>query len=161
MQKIKDLIYDKNDLFIALVIICIAGILIFNRVEAIMAYPATLAGNAGSNTQEPVDTPTPPATDTTDQGTPPTEPAKEPTDPVKTPPTAQGNAGVVNHSVYIEPGSSGEKIAEVLLSVKLINSTSEFVNAVDNAGLSSKLKAGTFVIPSNSTLDQTIAILTK
>lgn len=144
-------------MFIALIIVCLAALIIFNRVNAIMDYPAQLSANASGNVEEPVGEgyvdPAPPANE---GDNPTTEP------PVQTPANnSNGNTTVVNHSIYIEPGSTGSQIADLLLSVKLINTKDEFINAVDSSGASSKLKAGTFVIPSNSTLAQTIAILTK
>ena len=42
MNKIKDFIYDKNDLLIALLILVIASLVIISRIEIIMAYPSTL-----------------------------------------------------------------------------------------------------------------------
>ena len=42
MNKLKDIIYDKNDIFIALIIVIIAGLIIHNRIEIIMAYPSEL-----------------------------------------------------------------------------------------------------------------------
>lgn len=43
MKTLKDFFYDKNDIIIALVILLIAGLLIFWRMEVIMDYPQTLA----------------------------------------------------------------------------------------------------------------------
>lgn len=41
MKSIKDIIYDKSDIAVALVILLIAAAIIFNRVDAIMDYPST------------------------------------------------------------------------------------------------------------------------
>lgn len=43
MKLLKDIIYDKNDVLVALLIICIAGLLIAWRMDVIMDYPNTLA----------------------------------------------------------------------------------------------------------------------
>ena len=45
MNKIRDIIYDYNDIFVALLIIVIAGALLLWRVNAIMEYPEYLAAN--------------------------------------------------------------------------------------------------------------------
>lgn len=42
MKKLKDFLYDKNDILLALCILIVAGLLIVWRIDAIMAYPDTL-----------------------------------------------------------------------------------------------------------------------
>ena len=77
---------------------------------------------------------------------------------------SQGNTGtdeVVNYSVYIAPGSTGEQIADIMISAGLFSSRQEFLSVVNAVGAESKLKAGTFIIPSNSTPAQIISIITK
>ena len=78
--------------------------------------------------------------------------------------TDQGNTGtgeVVKYSVYIAPGSTGEQIADIMIKVGLFSSRQEFINAVNAVGAESKLQAGTFIIPSDSTPAQVISIITK
>ena len=41
MKILKDIIHDKSDIAVALLILLIAAAIIFNRVEAIMDYPST------------------------------------------------------------------------------------------------------------------------
>jgi len=41
MKSIKDIIYDKSDIAVALIILLIAAAIIFNRIDAIMDYPST------------------------------------------------------------------------------------------------------------------------
>lgn len=43
MKGLKNFLYDKNDIVIALVVLLLAGLIIFWRMEVIMAYPQTLA----------------------------------------------------------------------------------------------------------------------
>jgi len=43
LKALKDFYYDKNDIIIALLILCIAGLIIMWRIDAIMDYPQTLA----------------------------------------------------------------------------------------------------------------------
>lgn len=51
MEKLKDFIYNKNDIIIAIVILLIASIVIYSRIGAIMKYPETVATqNEKSNT---------------------------------------------------------------------------------------------------------------
>lgn len=41
MKSLKDIIYDKSDIVVALLILLIAAAIIINRVDAIMDYPYT------------------------------------------------------------------------------------------------------------------------
>ncbi len=43
MNRIKDFFYKKNDIIIVLIVLVAAAFLIYNRVEALMDYPAQLA----------------------------------------------------------------------------------------------------------------------
>lgn len=52
MEKLKDFLYNKNDLLVALIILVIAAAVIFFRVEAIMAYPETLVKEQQQTVQE-------------------------------------------------------------------------------------------------------------
>lgn len=52
MNKIKDFIYDKNDIFLALLILACAGLLIFWRINSIINYPAVLAEKAAIQQEE-------------------------------------------------------------------------------------------------------------
>lgn len=64
-------------------------------------------------------------------------------------------------SITIAPGSSAGEIAASLKSNGLISDTDAFLNKVVSSGKESKLKAGTFSIPGNASVDQIIGILTK
>jgi len=41
MKSMKDIIYDKSDIAVALLILLVAAAIIINRVDAIMDYPST------------------------------------------------------------------------------------------------------------------------
>ena len=60
IDRIKDAIYNKSDVFVALVIICLASALIFWRIDIIMTYPETLAASVASDSA--IDTSQEPAT---------------------------------------------------------------------------------------------------
>ena len=66
-KRIRDFIYDINDIFIALVIILVAVGIIVWRSTMIMSYPEYLANKeaAAANTVTPIDAPLTPATNTT------------------------------------------------------------------------------------------------
>jgi YceG-like family. len=162
MKKLKDIFYDMNDILVALVIIAIAAFVIVGKINDIMDYPSTLAAeikvpeekqatNYAENPQ------------TTSQG------AAQSND---TQGTTQGNDSEnnaqssnsktpVNYSVYIDNGASAEKIADILISVGLVDSRKQFYSAVTTAGAEEKLRAGNFIIPSDATPDEVVEILTK
>ncbi len=48
MKFIKDFFYDKNDIVLAIIILALAGSLIFWRLDIIMDYPSTLISDSGS-----------------------------------------------------------------------------------------------------------------
>ncbi len=59
MNRIKDFFYNKNDIIIVLIVLVAAAFLIFNRVNALMDYPAKLAEEIAAesevNTTQEVD----------------------------------------------------------------------------------------------------------
>ncbi|WP_054871178.1 hypothetical protein [Caloranaerobacter sp. TR13] len=61
--------------------------------------------------------------------------------------------------IKIPKGSLGPAIAEILLKEGLINSKTEFLNRAKELKLDTKLKAGSFKIESNSSLDKIIKII--
>ncbi|MBQ4506674.1 MAG: endolytic transglycosylase MltG [Firmicutes bacterium] len=52
MNKIRDLIYDFNDIFVALLIVLITAGIVFWRVGVIMDYPSYLAAKSGESGTE-------------------------------------------------------------------------------------------------------------
>ena len=57
MNRIKDFFYNKNDIIIVLIVLVVAGLLIYNRIGAIMDYPARLAAEqAKSETTQTLET---------------------------------------------------------------------------------------------------------
>lgn len=67
----------------------------------------------------------------------------------------------VNITVSIPSGSTGDKIADILIGAGLVRDRQEFNQAVAAVGAEGKLQAGNFTIPSNATLAQIISILTR
>ncbi len=70
-NKIKDTIYDRSDIIVALTLIVVAGFIIFNRVDSIMSYPEILAAELAQAETELSDNPTgsPDASGSDQQGT--------------------------------------------------------------------------------------------
>lgn len=160
MQRIKNILYDKNDILVALIIVCVAALIIFNRIDAIMAYPSTLSHDDGTRANTPItteDTSVDPDIDASDAASTKTD---ENTDS-KDNNSDQSDEGVVNHSVYIEYGSTASDIADILIKIKLVENRQQFYDALAVAGAESKLQAGTFTVPSDSTPAEVVAIITK
>ena len=179
MKKLKDIFYDLNDIMVALIIVALAALVIVTNIDTILAYPSDTSGKSLTSEE---DTPTnyaknPPVTDQGDadaSGT--TESAvgqdttgsgllsgstsvggvTEPKSPGSTDP-----GKVENYSIYIKPGSTGDQIADLMIGVGLFTDRKQFNDAVTAAGKDGRLQAGTFIIPSNATTAEVIAIITK
>ncbi len=175
MEKFKNFIYDKNDIVIALVIIIVATFIITGRINAIMAYPQTMLEQAqGEVASDPA---APAVTDPVAGGpdgsnapvvsspvveNPVVEAPSVVTPPV-VPPTASNTPPATGAEIKVTLpfGSTGDAIANILISSGLIAQKSDFMSAVAAAGAEKKLKAGTFKIPAGSTPAQVVAIITK
>ncbi len=167
MNKLRDFIYNVSDVVLALVIITLIAGIISWKIKAISDYPE-YAASLPSNSEETPGTETPdtetpdiepPDTETPDTETPDTEtPENEPDTP--DPDTSNPPAPPQMVTVRIPDGSIGSSIAKILLENNLIQSSSEFLNRATERKLDSKLRSGTFKIPSNATLDEVINILT-
>ena len=163
MKKIKDLIYNFNDIFIAILILALAVGIIAWRVDEIMAYPeyvaskqqetASQGGVDFSNVdleEKPVeDFNTEPEEITTQEPTEDTQ-TQEP-DPVPQTDT----------KITIPSGSSGQKIADILTNAGVVPSSQDFLNEVAKQGVEKRLKAGTFTIPAGATVEEIVQILTR
>jgi len=167
MKKLKDAFYDLNDIMVALVIVALAALVIVTNIDSILAYPSSIAEEINVPEKE---TPTnyaenPPVTDPDNsdsdddqQGT--TGAGID--DPDADGGGTSGNPGtgeVVNYSVYINSGSTGDQIADILIEVGLFKDKQQFRDAVAAAGAEGKLRAGNFIIPSDSTPAEVISII--
>lgn len=171
MKKLKDAFYDINDIMVALIIVALAALVIVTNIDSILAYPSSIAEEIEVPEEE---TPTtyaenPPVTDpdssdSTDdqQGTGTTGAGIDDSDADGG--GTSGNPGtdeVENYSVYINSGSTGDQIADILIGVGLFKDRQQFRDAVAVAGVEGKLKAGNFIIPSDSTPAEVISIITN
>ena len=174
MKKIKDLIYDYNDIFVALLIIAVAGAIILWRVTNIMAYPDYLAGKGQAQTGEvdfsdvdltptnvedfnenpdEIDTQTPEGGESGEQ-TPAGETSQDGEAVTPVQPDANGKI-----TVEIPKGSSAGGIARILKEAGLIEDTDAFMETVEKLGATMKMKYGTYKIPQGSTAEEIIDIL--
>ena len=162
MKKLKDLVYDYNDILLAIVIIVVAAGVIFWKVSDVMAYPSFIR-NANKQTQqteigsidtEPIDV----------------EPIVEPgpdvtTEPVETttPPedTTTPSLVAADTKFEIKSGEYLSTVAKNLQSKGLIADSAAFVKLVEEMKLSSKIQVGTFTIPAGATEEQIAKIITR
>lgn len=143
MSKLRDIIYDRSDIIVALVIILIASFIVFSRIDAILSYPETFAANAPSTSE---DSSKAAVTYTTGSAT--TE-------------NAVTEDGVEMLAIYINYGESLQAIADKFVLVDLFSTSEEFLSAIENADAATQIKSGNFIIPSNATSEEVIAIITK
>ena len=162
MKKLKDLVYDYNDILLAIVIIVVAAGVIFWKVSDVMAYPSFIR-NANKQTQqteigsidtepidvEPIAEPGPEVT---------TEPTETTTPPDDTTPSLVA----ADTKFEIKSGEYLSTVAKKLQSQGLIADANSFVNLVDKEmKLSSKIQVGTFTIPAGATDEQIAHIITR
>lgn len=171
MKKIRDFIYDYNDIFVALIIIAVAAIVIVWRVNSIMDYPNYVAEKGGSDpvkttevdlegvdlTQTDVEENLNADPENVDV----TEPGEGTETSGNTEPVASGETETPKPSGSFEvpKGSSADKVGDLLVQAGYITSKQDFMSAI--SGRETKIKAGTFTIPEGSTAAQIADILTK
>lgn len=170
MEKLKNFLYDKNDVLIAVLIIVAAVFIIGGRVEAIMAYPEVMAKQVEDQAQE--DEIIPP---TVDEGATEVDPDAAPDGAVDSGNGQQGtdsgqSGGSDNSggsgtsapaaSIYIPTGSTWDSVANSLVSGGMITDKTAFLNAVHASGRENKLQLGNFIIPAGSTPAQIVNIVT-
>lgn len=151
MNRLRDFIYDKSDILVALIIISIAGVIIFSRIDAILAYPETYAQEAPPvvASEDPVQYEYP---DSSTTGS-----------PVSTSGDAiePGQGEPEMFAVYINYGESLQVIARKFVDVGLFDSTDDFFSAVDDANAGTQIKTGNFIIPADATPEEVMATITK
>ena len=184
VKKIKDIIYDINDVIIVLVILACAVLLIVNRIEIIMAYPmngdpsviiAEAPGDdhlktigdgsvsdynkdsdGGENGQGDG------SVDGQDDGsqTPDMNPSQTGEGQSPEPAATEQPTGDAPYSLYVAYGETAGQIAQKLLDAGIISNKDDFYDAIIAAKAERKLLAGSFIIPKNSTMAEVVTILT-
>ncbi len=176
MEKIKDMIYDYSDLFLALIITAaMVGVVYVNLTTIFDDSIAVIPGSSdiliggtdapsepGESTETIVvdlsDPVTPENTDVEDsrhESELEEPPVEEPSTPV-TPPVSGEMV-----SVTIPNGTPGIGIAQILVDHQLLPDTTAFVQAAEELELAVKLKSGTFQIPAGSSPEQMVRIIAR
>lgn len=173
MKKLKDIIYDYNDIFVAVLIVILAGAIISWRISYIMAYPKYLAEQTAGEISDNINI------NDIDLSLDDVEdinanPEDIVADPLSNPnienpeneeqPNENGEGEFTtaeDTSFTVPTGVSGTKIAQILYEANLAESPQQFITAVAKQNAETKLMAGTFKIPAGSTVEDIVAILTR
>lgn len=167
VNRIKDFIYDKNDLLVALVIVLLAAFIIVLRVDVIMAYPATIEAEMDNAAGDKV-AQKPPEGDTADPDDEDEAPDDSDADGESGNPDGDGETNNQGQngsdegkvSIYIDYGSTASHIAQLLVDAGLIENKEIFYDALSSTGADTRLQAGSFSIPANSSTEEIIRIIT-
>ncbi len=144
MKGLKDFIYDKNDIIIALVILILAALLIVWRMDVIMEYPQTLAQETGT-------------TDTTDETAVPSE------DDSKGKNAGLWSDGLLSKEMTVKvAGGSATAAVQSLVEAGLFASYDEFTKVCKAAGYAPEdIKATTFTFEAGCTQTDIAKQVTK
>lgn len=166
MKKLKDFLYDKNDILIALVILIVAGLLIVWRIDSIMKYPDTLISETSTdNTTEES------AIDEKDKSKDESKKDKEEnssqdnssnSEAENTPAGVYSNGTLTGDITVTVAGGSVTGAVDSLIAVGLFDSYADFETACANAGVSpDSIKAATFTFAAGSTKADIAAKVTQ
>lgn len=134
MKKLKDFLYDKNDIIIVIIIVAAAALLIISRINAIMDYPAKYA-------EEQAATETKATVKITESST-------------------EEETVAEDVEITIDDTDTSSSVADKLYEAGLIDSADDFESFVYDSGKSSSIQSGTFQIPSGSSHEEILDIIT-
>ena len=147
MNRIKDFFYDKNDIFVALIILAVAALIIYTRIDKIMAYPDTLLETDSSQTAS-----------TAAQAT--TTAPTQATTAAATTTTATTAPAQTSKSIVISDDAISTTVSQQLADAGLVSSAADFEAALQKANMTSQIRSGTYTIPVGSTNEQIIELIT-
>lgn len=176
----KDLIYDSIDYVIMLLIIVSVVFVIGWRLDVLFANDATdippkesiiSENKPDKGEKDPKEDDSPLIIPVEDPELEPTNPDSNGTDvnPVVEAPLADpvpetpkvDNPTVTTINITIPPGSLPSKIGSILESNGLATNKNDFVKKAQELKLDTKLKSGNYKIPSNSSVEEILNIITK
>lgn len=150
MEKVKNFIYDKSDLLLALLIVAVAALIIWFGISNIMKpYTDKAEARTDKQVEQSVANDEPVAA--TDQQTSPAA-SEEPNDQYVTKKTAK---------IIIQPGEDSDQIADKLIAAGAITDKNTFYAKLDELGISTRIQEGSFEIPAGSSLEAVCRIITK
>ncbi|XVG95779.1 hypothetical protein ACGCUQ_07775 [Eubacteriales bacterium KG127] len=156
MKHIREFIYDKSDILVALAIIAIAAGLIFWRLEAISAYPKTLVNSeeiksAQKEAKEKDKKEQKNSDKAKDSKSSEKESDKADAEKASSSGIYDGGVTGKDSTVTVASGSLTNAV-QSLVSAGYFDSYNDYESACQGAGIDpSKIKTGTFTIPAGST----------
>jgi hypothetical protein len=164
----RNFLYNKSDILIAVIIIVVAAIIIWTRVDAIMGPDKTDGepSNVSSGEELP-----PPDTGPTDGAITEEPPvgdeaagAEQPPaegDGTEAPPEDEGSLDEEPVEFTVEVGSAASRVADDLESMGLVESADVFLAELTAQNAETKLKAGTFEIAPGTSVADIVKKLTN
>ena len=152
MRAIRNLIYNTSDILVALIILAVAVLLIWSRIDVIMSYPAEddikqsevqAEANLPEGETLPEDAEAAAAADVP-ESTAPQAPA-DPQNYIK---------------VTIPSGSSNDVVAGILKQAGVLSDTNDFINAIQSSQYNGAIIPGDHWIPKGSDMSGVIQALT-
>lgn len=148
-EKLFDLIYDYIDYIIMLAIIIIVVAIIGWRLDLIFT-------DDGTSVEPPIEEEIEEKNDEDDQVD------EEETEAPEDPEDFESETEVgVEVEIQIPSGTMPPGIGNILVENNLIDDSGEFLNAIQEQNLETGLKAGIYIIPSGSSLNEILEILTN
>lgn len=177
MEKIKDIIYQISDILFGLIVL-LAVLLVFTfqlygwfNIDMPQSIARFIPEKVSFNTYaqgepaavKPVssaDSAAPAISDGNEQDEDPPSASLNGSAPAETD-TAEKPASAELRNIIIASGSTSHSIGNALYENNIIKSVEEFTNRLTELKLETKIKAGTFRIPQNASLDEVIRIITS
>lgn len=162
---LKDFVYDSIDYIIMLLIIVSVVFVIGWRLDVLFANDATdippkdtiVSNNIPQIEDEPIKEDLPEIEPTENNESNPDDEVSE-TPSVESPIVSPVTKSV---NITIPPGSLPSKIGSILESNGLVTNKNDFVQKAQELKLDTKLKSGSFEIPSKSSIEEILKIITK
>ena len=159
MEKIKDFIYDKNDILVALLVLIFAALLILWRMDVIMAYPETVFSE-GEAVESPVQEEEPSDEEGSVTGNEGGEAEGEGNvqggDEQTAPVSSLWEGGVLTRDVEVDVyGNSAMAAVQCLVDAGLFDDYNEYKTICDIAGMNhEKVSAGSLVFTAGTTKEE-------
>lgn len=159
LEKLLDLIYDYIDYIIMIVIIILVVGLIAWRLDLIFTDNGTSSQPPIEEVEEEreIDEQESQVPEETEETSP--EDTDDPNGETDDP-DPEGDMGM-EVEIEIPSGTMPPGIGNILLENNLIEDSSEFLSAVEAENLETRLKAGVYIIPSGSDINEILQILTN
>lgn len=158
MKKLKDFLYDNNDILVAFAILVVAALLIVWRMSAIIEYPKTYM-NDGAVAESPDNSDAESGDSSGDSnsdantGDGQSEPADNDKDSSADKPTELWSNGKLSKTVEVSVyGDTASSALQCLIDVGLFKDYAEYQSACDSLGIDhQKVSAGVFSFEKGST----------